>query len=179
MAQAGTSSVEVGRWPGGFLVLLPQPQYDGFRADFGICTWVHPEGVIPPYIVILEVDGNDFHEPTKEQAQHDKSRDRFMTSRGAKNFRFTGSEVYRDAEGCALEVLEYILKFQQKHLGEAFKKFVTEKARHEKRAHTDVLPNNAFENGRSQSSLRSLARAVQHGSYVARRGRHRKKYQEL
>ena len=30
-----------------------------------------------------------------------------------------------------------------------------------------MRPNNAFENGRSQASLRSLARAVQRGRYTA------------
>jgi very-short-patch-repair endonuclease len=77
---------EVGRWPGWFLTLLAQPSYDRYRADFGICTWVHPEGAVPPYVVIVEVDGHDFHEQTKEQAQYDKSRDRFMTARKQRYF---------------------------------------------------------------------------------------------
>jgi very-short-patch-repair endonuclease len=126
---------EVGRWPGWFLTLLAQPQYDRFRADFGICTWVHPEDGVPPFIVFVEVDGHDFHQRTKEQAQYDKSRDRFMTATEAKVFRFTGSEIYRDPEACALEVLEYVLKVQQQHLEEEFKKFVLEKGRREKPMH--------------------------------------------
>ncbi len=121
---------EVGRWPGWFLVLLAQPEYDRYRADFGISTWVHPENGAPPFIVIVEVDGHDFHERTKEQARHDKSRDRFMTATEARVFRFTGSEVYHDAEACAFEVFEYALKLQQKHLEEEFKKFLQAKAAH-------------------------------------------------
>lgn len=85
---------EVGRWPGWFLALLAQPQYDRYRADFGICSWMHLDDEAPPFIVIVEVDGHDFHEKTKEQARRDKSRDRFMTATEARIFRFTGSEIY-------------------------------------------------------------------------------------
>jgi very-short-patch-repair endonuclease len=115
---------EVGRWPGWFLTLLAQPQYDQYRVDFGICSWIFDEQDLPPMIVVVEVDGHDFHEKTKEQARRDKARDRFMTETEARVFRFTGSEVYRDATACAAQVLQYVLKHQQKHLEEEFKKFV-------------------------------------------------------
>jgi very-short-patch-repair endonuclease len=121
---------EVGRWPGWFLSLLAQPQYDRYRPDFGICTWVYPEDEAPPFIVIVEVDGHDFHEKTKEQAKRDKSRDRFMTATEARVFHFTGSEVYRDAQACAVEAFEYVLKHQQRHLEEEFKKFIVANAAH-------------------------------------------------
>jgi very-short-patch-repair endonuclease len=120
---------EVGRWPGWFLALLAQPQYDRYRADFGICTWAY-HGELPPFIVIVEVDGHDYHERTKEQADYDKGRDRFMTATNAKVFRFTGREVWRDAEGCAYEVLEYVLRLQEEHLSDEFKKFLEKKAKH-------------------------------------------------
>src|SRR5215471_19659108 len=74
---------EVGRWPGWGLTLLAQPEYGHYRADFGICTWVGIGEGAPPFIVIVEVDGHDYHERTKEQAEYDKARDRFMTSTNA------------------------------------------------------------------------------------------------
>ena len=120
---------EIGRWPGWFLTLLAQPEYGPYRADFGVCTWIHDDAAPPPFIVIVEVDGHEYHERTKEQAEYDKSRDRFMTSTEAKVFRFTGREVHRDAKGCAYEVLEYVMRIQQQHLGEEFKKFVENKLR--------------------------------------------------
>lgn len=46
--------------------------------------------------VIIECDGHDFHEKTKEQAKHDKERDRWLTSQGYKILRYTGSEIYND-----------------------------------------------------------------------------------
>ena len=57
---------------------------------------------LPPLVV--ECDGHEFHERTKEQAQRDKSRDREIMAAGFRTLRFTGSEIYRNAEKCALEV---------------------------------------------------------------------------
>lgn len=115
---------EVGRWPGWFLVLLAQPSYGNFRPDLAITTWVNEQRDIPPFIVIIEVDGHDYHERTKEQAEYDKSRDRFMTRTHAKVFRFTGREVWRDPDACAYEVFEYVLELQQPHLDAEFTKFL-------------------------------------------------------
>jgi very-short-patch-repair endonuclease len=49
-----------------------------------------------------------YHERTKEQARHDRERDRFMQTRGCRVFRFTGSELYRDPMRCALEVDQFL-----------------------------------------------------------------------
>lgn len=55
-------------------------------------------------LIVVECDGHDFHEKTKEQARKDKSRDRFLVTRGYRVLRFTGSEIHQDAESCAQEV---------------------------------------------------------------------------
>jgi very-short-patch-repair endonuclease len=44
---------------------------------------------------VIECDGHDFHEKTKEQAAKDKKRDRELQSLGLKVFHFTGSEIWR------------------------------------------------------------------------------------
>jgi Protein of unknown function (DUF559) len=54
--------------------------------------------------LIVEADGHDFHERTKAQARHDKSRDRALQAAGWRVMRFTGSEIYADANRCAHEV---------------------------------------------------------------------------
>lgn len=54
--------------------------------------------------IAVEVDGHDFHERTKEQAQRDKERDRNLTAAGWHPIRFTGSEVYRDPDRAASDV---------------------------------------------------------------------------
>lgn len=118
---------EVGWWPDWCLVLLAQPEIGPYRADFAISTWMHDKNEPPPFIFIVEVDGHDHHERTKEQAEHDKSRDRFMTAQPLVNmkvFRFTGREVWRDAESCAREVLEYVTKIQYAHLAGEWIKFI-------------------------------------------------------
>lgn len=56
--------------------------------------------------VAVEVDGHDWHERTKEQAERDKSRDRLLQAAGWQVFRFTGSEVWRAPDRCAQEVLK-------------------------------------------------------------------------
>lgn len=47
-------------------------------------------------VIVIEYDGHDFHERTREQARRDKSRDRLVTLRGWEPVRFTGAEVYED-----------------------------------------------------------------------------------
>jgi len=55
--------------------------------------------------IVVEVDGHDFHQRTKQQAAHDKKRDRFFAATGLTVLRFTGSEVTRDAKACASEAM--------------------------------------------------------------------------
>ena len=52
----------------------------------------------------VECDGHNFHEKTKTQVAHDKKRDRVLQSVGLRVFRFSGSEIWADAIGCAKEV---------------------------------------------------------------------------
>jgi very-short-patch-repair endonuclease len=54
----------------------------------------------------IEIDGHDFHERTKEQAAHDKSRDRNLVALGYHTLRFTGSEVYANPGACAKQALD-------------------------------------------------------------------------
>jgi very-short-patch-repair endonuclease len=56
----------------------------------------------------VECDGHDFHERTKEQAQRDKSRDRYLQANGWRVLRFTGSEIHRTPEKCADEIASII-----------------------------------------------------------------------
>jgi very-short-patch-repair endonuclease len=58
---------------------------------------------------ILECDGHDYHERTKEQAAHDRQRDRAIQALGIMVIRFTGSEIHKDADKCANEAINMIL----------------------------------------------------------------------
>lgn len=55
--------------------------------------------------LFVEIDGFDYHDKTKEQATHDKQRERMLLPQCDQLIRFSGSEVYQDPEGCALEAL--------------------------------------------------------------------------
>lgn len=58
--------------------------------------------------VVVELDGHDFHERTKEQARRDRARDRELLRWGIVVVRYTGSEVYGNALRCLEETLEII-----------------------------------------------------------------------
>jgi len=60
----------------------------------------------------VECDGHDFHERTKEQAAHDRSRDRAIMLAGIRVVRFTGSEIFKDVLGCAEEALQHLGSIQ-------------------------------------------------------------------
>jgi very-short-patch-repair endonuclease len=65
-----------------------------YRIDFAIFYPRTDEG-LDKIKIAIECDGHDFHEKTKEQAQRDKEKDRFLQSKGWLIARFTGSEIYR------------------------------------------------------------------------------------
>jgi len=87
--------------------LWPQIKIGPYRVDFVVAAVRH-NGEKPSYAVI-ECDGHDFHERTKDQAQRDKSRDRYLTGRGYRILRFTGSEIYRDPDAVWEEIFKIIL----------------------------------------------------------------------
>jgi len=82
-----------------------QTSIDKYRVDIAIHDCSLPFDIAPPRIMIVECDGHDFHERTKEQARRDKQRDRFLVSKGFKLLRFTGSEIWADPEACADEII--------------------------------------------------------------------------
>ena len=70
--------------------------------------------------LLVEVDGHDFHERTKQQASYDRRRDRELTLEGFRVIRFTGSEVYNHPYECAEDI-----DFQINDLASSvFKEFV-------------------------------------------------------
>lgn len=100
---APAKSGPYGVWRFGVFVLQPQLRGDAglWRPDFG---FVHL-GPSPMMLrLAVELDGHDFHERTKEQAKRDKSRDRDLNRLGWRVLRFTGSEVFGDAERCVDEL---------------------------------------------------------------------------
>lgn len=71
-----------------------------YRCDFIVSRLMGFEEAAPIRIVV-ECDGHDFHEKTKEQAARDKERERFLVGMGCHVMRFTGSEIWRMPDECA------------------------------------------------------------------------------
>lgn len=85
-----------------------QVQIAGWRVDFVIHypVWRGTDCTLKRLLV--ECDGHDFHERTKDQAKRDRARDRLAQYEGLPVFRFTGSEIWNDPQGCADEVLQFM-----------------------------------------------------------------------
>lgn len=87
---------EISDWPAEARLLIPQYRFEEYRID-----WVYRDG---DNLTFIECDGHDFHERTKVQAARDKQRDRNIQSAGHPILRFTGSEIHKDALGCAAQI---------------------------------------------------------------------------
>jgi hypothetical protein len=95
-----------------YMLAQRQVQLPGWRVDFLIhafADWARePDGGKMGWNkLIVECDGHDFHERTKEQAARDRERDRSFQNQGIEVFRFTGSELWRDPLGCADQVIKW------------------------------------------------------------------------
>lgn len=102
---------------GGNLKILPQMtvtlEGHTFRPDFMLILESHKKDC--KLKAVIECDGHDFHEKTKEQAQYDRWRERLFVRYGYTVLRYTGREVYEDAFGCAEEIFNTLKKlFKEK-----------------------------------------------------------------
>jgi very-short-patch-repair endonuclease len=87
------------------LKIIPQHAIGTYRVDFFIEFWREDHH---HRSCIIECDGHNYHERTKEQARRDKQRDRFLQAQGYTVFHFTGSELYRDLPRCGKEVMDFL-----------------------------------------------------------------------
>lgn len=83
------------------VVIAPQFKWRTYTSDFYV------NGLSIKKRLLIECDGHEFHERTKEQAAHDRSRDRLAQQDGYTILRFTGSEIFRNAYGCARQVVDF------------------------------------------------------------------------
>lgn len=83
-------------------------------------------------MLIVEVDGHEYHERTKEQARRDRSRDRRMLELSWVPLRFTGQEIHQDARACARQAINFYFERQQKIMDRAFTEYMVWRAVAEK-----------------------------------------------
>lgn len=74
---------------------ITQADVGPFRADILV--------MVGERKLAVECDGAAYH-GSAEQVSRDKRRDRYFVARGISVMRFSGSEIHRDARGCAAEV---------------------------------------------------------------------------
>lgn len=106
---------QVGPTPIGIMV---QAQVGKYRADlvlYGISVKSDEPSKWLRVPLVVECDGHDFHEKTKEQAKRDKRRDRDLMSKGFHVLRFTGSEIFNAPKGCADEAVHYVSRLLNLH----------------------------------------------------------------
>jgi very-short-patch-repair endonuclease len=107
------------------LLILPQFKLGEYRVDFLLRYTCSTIACLPPgddtsasarrdfqtlveRQIIVECDGHDYHERTKEQARRDKKRDRRLQAMGFPVYRYTGSELYQDSIECVREVVRIL-----------------------------------------------------------------------
>ncbi len=77
--------------------ITPQKKIGPYRVDFAI---EHLK-------IVIELDGHEHHK-TKEQRTNDSKRERYLQSQGWYVIRFTGSEIWKDVDGCVQEMLKIL-----------------------------------------------------------------------
>jgi very-short-patch-repair endonuclease len=92
------------KYPKVVFLFEPQAQIENYRVDFAF----YQRGEQGVRTLIVECDGHDFHERTKEQAIADRSRDRRLQELGYTVYRFTGSEIYNDPIKCAEQLMAWV-----------------------------------------------------------------------
>lgn len=98
--------------PKGYVCIASDVHVHGYRVDLAVSLSLEeavdcntPTPCDP--IVLVECDGHDWHERTPQQASRDRARDReILLKSGLPVVRFTGSEIVRDPDGCAKEVID-------------------------------------------------------------------------
>ena len=77
-----------------------------YRVDFMIPVYFPKYGFGKSYVI--ECNGHEFHEKTKDQVAKDNKRQRDLTREGYTVINFSGSEIYNDATDCAMQIKKII-----------------------------------------------------------------------
>jgi very-short-patch-repair endonuclease len=112
------------------LLITPQAKIGEYSVDF-LLSWKSRE-IVPrsetrldlkevSINVVVECDGHEFHEKTKQQASADKKRDRMLQKLGYKVFRYSGSDVFSNPEICANEVIQFVKSNAEAQQDDVFK----------------------------------------------------------
>jgi very-short-patch-repair endonuclease len=100
---------------GVYLEIEPQALVGDYRVDFLLTMRLRPAtGATRTARMVVECDGHEWHERTRQQAQRDRARDRAIQALDLPVYRYTGSEVWRDVFAAALEAVgELARRFEE------------------------------------------------------------------
>lgn len=110
LARLCESPIEGAFWSAGYFKLselgkvTPQVKIGPYRIDFAL--------QMDALNLAIECDGHDQHS-SKEQLSADHNRTRYLECHGWRVTRFTGSDIYRDAQGCVLAVVRLVRAVQK------------------------------------------------------------------
>jgi very-short-patch-repair endonuclease len=82
--------------------ITPQKPIGRRRVDFFFEYFGRKEKPVTAFAV--ECDGHDYHDDKPEQRIKDKAKERELMLEGIQVLRFTGSEIFRDAQKCAKQI---------------------------------------------------------------------------
>lgn len=107
---------------GPVLIYKPQEKIGKYRVDFVCYFWMFNE-----VKYIIECDGHNFHEKTKEQVVYDKQRERFLVSEGYKVLRYSGSEILNNFEQIKEELINlFFNKYMELNFGKDWREHYDE-----------------------------------------------------
>lgn len=83
-----------------------QRRFGRYRTDIYVCCSYNNSKLE----IVVECDGHEFHEKTKEQASRDKRRDRYFTKLGIVTLRYSGSEIVNNPSVITADIQEILAK---------------------------------------------------------------------
>ena len=97
--------------------ILVQEKVGKYRADFILRTYAIRRDVngkihqSQELNMIVECDGHQFHNATKEQVSRDRERDRHLQDLGYRVYRYPGSDIWSDVLSCAEDCVGGLLNW--------------------------------------------------------------------
>jgi very-short-patch-repair endonuclease len=98
--------------PEKMILISPQFEFLRYKIDLAVFCQAFSGDEIR---VAIECDGHDFHK-TKEQLKRDRKRERVLQINGWHVLRFTGTEIWKDAELCASDVGDFIFELLERDI---------------------------------------------------------------
>ena len=89
--------------------IFPQLDIETAQHKYYVDFYIVMESLNNSVGVVVECDGHEFHQKTKEQVTHDNEREYEIKKVGYDILRFSGSQIYNAPFKCANDVFDYLL----------------------------------------------------------------------